>query len=67
MSNFSKKDRERLIETHTMMKVVVDQMEDHEDRIRKSEKFRARLIGWVIGSGAGLTAVIEGVKTKFGG
>ncbi len=38
-------DRERSTETHTMMKVVVEKVTDHENRLRKVEGVQLKAIG----------------------
>jgi len=67
MSDFTDEDRTKLIETHTMLSVIVEKVDDHEKRLRTGERVRNQAVGWAIGSGAGIAALIEGVKAKFGG
>lgn len=43
-----------------------DQFIDHENRIRKGEGFRNRIIGWAVGAGVLSVGAAEIVKAKIG-
>lgn len=63
---FTDDDRKMLVETHTKINMIKERTDDHETRIRSGEKFRHTLLGIAAASGAGFTALVEGVKAKIG-
>lgn len=76
MGEFTDKDRERSQKTLTLLEQHVklsDErhievkrlIEDHEQRLRRSETFRNRLIGWAICAGALTTGALESLKSIF--
>ncbi len=58
MSDFRPEDRHMLIETHTLLKQLIDKTEDHETRIRTVENRQTKILTFftfisaVIGSAA---------------
>ena len=42
MSEFTPSDRDKLVETHTLVKRYAKVLDDHEDRIRKTEKIATK-------------------------
>ena len=68
---FTAADRKMLIETHTKLCLIeqthTKQLDDHEERIRKGEGFRNRVIGLAVGSGIITAGTAEFIKVKFMG
>ena len=77
MSEFTDQDRERAQKTLTLVEqqgIINDErhdhvlgvLKDHEVRIRKSEGFRNRIIGWAVGAGLLSAGIAEVIKAKIG-
>lgn len=77
MSTFTDDDRELITQTHTLLTSHIKasderhgdyqkKFDDHEARLRSSEKFRNRVIGWAVGSGFITAAGAEALLTKMG-
>lgn len=77
MTAFTSQDRERAQKTLTLIEQHVkvsderhddvrEILQDHENRIRKGEGFRAKVIGWAVGAGIFSVGTAEFIKTKFG-
>ena len=77
MSNYTDKDRERSVETFTMLKAHIKHNDerygelktdvaDIEIRLRKNESFRYKLIGWAVGAGIISAGGAELLKAKIG-
>lgn len=67
---FTTEDRKMLIKTHTTVNIISElhtkTLDDHEERLRKGESFRARVIGWAAGAGILTVASAEALKIKLG-
>lgn len=57
MGDFTSEDRDKLIETHTLVKTMVSRIDDHETRLRHGEGFMLKAVGGGGVLGALLTAL----------
>lgn len=64
MGDFTNDDRNKLIETHTLIKSLVHRVDDHETRIRKNENIATKAIAITTLMWAGILA---GIKFLFWG
>ena len=65
MSAFTDEDRNRLIETHTLLRTHVKKVDDHEQRIRHVERNQSKVIAVFALVTAGLSSAIGSAWHKF--
>lgn len=61
MGDFTSDDRDKLIETHTLVKTMVERIEDHETRIRHGEGVLLKATG----AGGVLGALLTYISQKI--
>ncbi len=67
MGEFTTDDRNRLIETHTLVKGYAKLLDDHEQRIRKTEGVATQATVYATLGGGLFAAVISPLFKKFFG
>lgn len=63
----NKTDRDLLIEIHTNQKSLHSMVKDHEERIRKGEKWRYLVMGGGLLSGGSVAAILSKISNVFHG
>lgn len=65
MSDLPSDIRDRIIETHTMVKALVLQVSDHETRIRKNENVATRAMAFAVVIAALIPSLISHIYHKI--
>lgn len=66
MGDFTKDDREKLTEVHTLVKGHIDLIRDHETRLRKQEERMTTIYAWAALVPFFAVLVVDWVKHKLG-
>jgi hypothetical protein len=74
MADIDPELRDKIIETHTMVGVIVKTQEHHKERLDKHEEkinslsaFKNRVLGYAFAVGAFGSAAASSIKSMFGG
>ena len=65
MGDFTNEDRNRLVETHTIVKALAKTVDDHETRIRQNEGVVTKVAFVASFVGAGITAGVSAMWRKI--